>query len=372
MDFIDQVKLLSDQLLKLKDQIQTEEATKTAFVMPFMQALGYNVFNPMEVCPEFTADVPGLKGEKVDYAIFIDGKPAILFECKWCGGALGHPKHGSQLYRYLSCTEAKFGVLTNGILYRFYTDLEKPNTMDSKPFFEFNLLDIQEATVTELKRFSKSAFNPDELKSAASDLMYTKEVKRIMTEQLAMPTPEFVKFFISQVYSGRATQGVIEKFTEITKHSLHQFISERVTDRLKSAIDAENSPMLTVTAEANSQPELETEEKIVTTEEELQGLYIVKAIVGEVVEPQRIQYKDTQSYFGICLDGKPSKTLCRLWFNTKQKYVGLLDEKNKETKRPIADLNDLYSLTSELRAVATRLTSQPAAPVQTAPEQTQA
>src|SRR4028119_1622864 len=125
MDFIDQIKGISQQIQKLKEQILTEEATKNAFVMPFINALGYNVFNPMEVCPEFTADVPGLKGEKVDYAIIMDSNPIILIECKWCGGSLEKPKHSSQLHRYFHATEAKFAVLTNGILYRFYTDIDK-------------------------------------------------------------------------------------------------------------------------------------------------------------------------------------------------------------------------------------------------------
>ena len=120
MDFIDRIKQISEQISKLREQIQTEEATKNAFIMPLLSALGYDVFDPTEVCPEYTADKIGLKGEKVDYAILVDGKPVILFECKWCGHELDHPRHGSQLYRYLSSTDAMFGILTNGIIYRFY------------------------------------------------------------------------------------------------------------------------------------------------------------------------------------------------------------------------------------------------------------
>jgi hypothetical protein len=197
MDFIDQIKGIAQQIQKLREQIQTEEATKNAFVMPFINALGYNVFNPMEVCPEFTADVPGLKGEKVDYAIIMDSNPTILIECKWCGGSLENPRHSSQLHRYFHTTSAKFSILTNGIVYRFYTDTEKPNIMDEKPFFEFNMLDFNESGINELKRFSKSTFNPNELGDVARTLLYTKEIKRLMAEQLVEPSPEFVKFFAS-------------------------------------------------------------------------------------------------------------------------------------------------------------------------------
>ena len=353
MDFIDRIKQISEQISKLREQIQTEEATKNAFIMPLLSALGYDVFDPTEVCPEYTADAIGLKGEKV----LVDGKPVILFECKWCGHELDHPKHGSQLYRYLSSTDAMFGILTNGIIYRFYTDLEKPNAMDSKPFFEFNMQDIQESNVAELKRFSKSVFNSSELKSTASNLMYTKEIKRIMSEQLLEPSPEFVKFFVSQVYSGKIMSGVIDKFTKITKDSINQLISDRITDTLRSVIEREvedrsEHPIKIHTPVADS---VKTEDSIVTTEEELEGFFIVKSLLREVVEPNRIQYKDTQKYFGVCLDGKPTKTLCRLWFNSKQKYIGFLDDSAKETKQPIGDLNDLYKFTPELRASLNRL-----------------
>ena len=72
MDFKDQIKQLSERVAKLKENIGTEEATKTAFIMPFIQALGYDVFDPTEVVPEFTCDLGIKKGEKIDYAIYKD------------------------------------------------------------------------------------------------------------------------------------------------------------------------------------------------------------------------------------------------------------------------------------------------------------
>jgi hypothetical protein len=66
MDFIDQIKALSNQISKRSERLETEEATKNAHVMPFIKALGYDIFNPEEVVPEFTCDVGTKKGEKVD------------------------------------------------------------------------------------------------------------------------------------------------------------------------------------------------------------------------------------------------------------------------------------------------------------------
>src|SRR5215212_7842711 len=205
MDFIDQIRELSARIPKQLPHIQTEEATKNALIMPFIAALGYNVFDPTEVTPELNADVGIKKGEKVDYAILRDSKPIMLFECKHHSADLGKV-HASQLYRYFSVTDARFSLLTNGIIYWFYTDLEAPNKMDGKPFFEFNLLDIREGNVEELKKFSKSAFDLDNILTTASELKYTREIRRIITEQMQEPSDEFVKFITAQVHNGRATQ----------------------------------------------------------------------------------------------------------------------------------------------------------------------
>ncbi|MCM5551362.1 type I restriction endonuclease, partial [Xanthomonas hortorum pv. pelargonii] len=146
MDFIDQLRVLATRISTTRALIQTEEATKNAMVMPLIQILGYNVFDPLEVTPEIVADVGIKKGEKVDYAILRDGKPIILFECKKAGAEL-NINHASQLFRYFHVTAARFGVLTNGLVYRFFTDLEQPNKMDEKPFFEFNILDFKDRDV---------------------------------------------------------------------------------------------------------------------------------------------------------------------------------------------------------------------------------
>ena len=101
-----------------KENIQTEEATKMAFIAPFLNLLGYDVFNPSIVVPEFVADVGSKKGEKVDYAIMDNGKPLILIEAKSVHENLDN--HNNQLVRYFTVTDAKFGILTNGIEYRFF------------------------------------------------------------------------------------------------------------------------------------------------------------------------------------------------------------------------------------------------------------
>ena len=358
MDFIDQITAISQQVPKLRDSVKTEEATKNAFVLPLINALGYNVFDTTEVCPEYIAATPGLKGEKVDYAIIINNEPSILIECKWCGENLQHPKHGSQLYKYFNATSAKFGVLTNGILYQFYTDIDKNNIMDETPFFEFSITNFNESSVNELKRFSKAIFNPDEMVDVAINLLYTREIKRLMAEQLTNPSPDFVKFFAGQVYSGRIGSSVITKFTELVKKSLKEYVNDRITDRLQSAI---NLPDATAEVEDNSTSNGEKntvtpDDEVSVTQEEMDSFYLLKSILREVVDTSRLQYKGTKNYFGVNIDGSAKKTICRLWLNSKNKYIGIFDVNNKVAKQSISDLDDIYGFSEILKDRAKFLT----------------
>jgi len=235
MDFIEKLHTLSVKIQKQKELIQTGEATKKAFIMPFISALGYDVFDPTEVVPEFIADVGIKKGRKVDYAILRDGKVIMLFECKACNDTLIKVMPPN-FTGTSSVTAARIAILTNGIVYRFYTDVEERNKMDSKPFMEFDMLDIRDRLVVELKRFTKQAFNLHEIVTVAGELKYTREIKRILSEQLISPSEDFVRFLAGQVYQGRLTQSMREQFTDIIKRAFPQFINERINDRLRSAM----------------------------------------------------------------------------------------------------------------------------------------
>ena len=352
MDFIDQLHAIAARIPKQCDLIQTEEATKTAFVLPLISALGYNVFDPTEVVPEFTADVGSKKGEKVDYAIFQDGKPIIIFECKWCGADLDK-SHASQLYRYFTVTEARVAVLTNGVIYRMYTDLEEPNKMDAKPFMEFSMLDLHERDVHELKRLSKSSFDVDDMLSAASDLKFKKEIGALFAQQLSEPDEEFVRFFCSRVYSGRLTKQIREQFAPIIVRALQGFIRDAVNERLQSALNqGEDRKGQAELAEdpTEDDPAAELAKKgIVTTEEEIEGFRVVRAIAAAVVDPGRVVMRDTKSYCGILLDDNNRKPICRLRFESTQKYLVLLDEEKNEKRVPIDQIRDIYSHGEQIR-----------------------
>ncbi len=352
MGMSEEIANISSKISEKKDLITTEEATKTALILPFIRlVLGYDHTDPAEVVPEFTADVGIKKGEKVDYAIMRDGKPVILMECKPVKSDLNHVD-ASQLYRYFSVTDVKFGILTNGVIYRFYTDLDEPNKMDKKPFFEIDLTYVTDADEKELKQFTKSDFNLESIIESASELKYKGEMKKIMAEQLKDPSNEFVSFFAKKVYSGRLTQNAIEMFTQLTKSALNQFIKERVDERLKIALS---------TSEDNDQPEkvikiITNKNEIVTTEEEWDGFYIIRSILSEIVDPERVTIRDRQSYCGVLLDDNQKKIVCRMHFNSKQKKIGLFDSQERtlggvriEDKILIENITELYNYSERLK-----------------------
>jgi len=352
MEFADRIRDLAARIPTQLKHISTEEATKNALVMPFITALGYNVFDPMEVTPELSADVGVKKGEKVDYAILQDEKPIMLVECKACSVNLDQV-HASQLYRYFSVTEAHVGILTNGIIYRFFSDLESPNKMDSRPFLEINLLSLDELSLAELKRFTKSGFQVDTIMANAVELKYTREIKRLIGNELNQPSDEFSRFFASKVYSGRMTQSTREQFIEITKKAFQQFISERISDRLKSALEHEEASVST--SEKQDKPEEGGREaSAAPTEDEFHGFYIVQAILTQVIDPTRVTMRDQKTHCSVLLDNTNRKPICRLWFNAAQKYVSLFDAEKNETKVPIEGLADIYKLANQLKDTVAR------------------
>lgn len=348
--------------LKVREQkadIKTEEATKNAFVMPFIsRVLGYDVFNPSEVVPEFVADVGIKRGEKIDYALMLDGKVQILIEVKKVAEPLC-VDHASQLFRYFHTTSARVAILTNGETYEFYTDLDSPNRMDEKPFLVLDLAAIDETLLPEVAKLTKESFDLDSVVSAAGELKYIGQIKRMLAAEFKEPSAEFVRLFAAEVYSGKQfTQRVREEFTPLVAKAANQFISEQVNDRLKAALgDGRGAASVNaagpVPAEAAPEVVIDTapeQDGIVTTDEELEGFRIVRAIACSDVAANRVVGRDSKTYFAVLLDNNNRKPLARLWFNRAQKYLGVFDDKKTETRLPIESPEDIYRHASQIRS----------------------
>lgn len=360
MDFRDRLEALATKVQNQANAIGTEEATKNAFIMPFISSiLGYDVFDPMEVVPEFTADVGTKRGEKIDYAIMRGGEVQILIECKASMGVL-RVEHASQLFRYFATTNSRLAVLTNGVVWQFYTDLDAPNIMDSKPFLVLDLLDIDETLVPEIQKLSKDTFDLDSIINAAGELKYVGAIKRQIAAQFREPSDDWIKFFTARVYDGMITAKVREQFTALVTKASKQFLTEQVNDRLKTALGAGVSvstgddSAAAISSEPIAEQDLDRDTEIETTLEELEGYQIVKAIACSEVKPQRISQRDQKSYFAILLDDNNRKPIARLHFNSKQKYLGILDADKVETRHAIDALDEIYGFADQIREAVKR------------------
>ena len=357
MEFSEKLSALAAKVRQQRDVIQTEEATKNAFVMPFISTiLGYDVFNPLEVVPEFIADVGLKKGEKIDYAIVKDGEVQILIECKKSTEPV-KIEHASQLFRYFAVTNARIAILTNGEVYQFFTDLDAPNRMDDKPFLVLDLSDIDESLIPELQKLSKDVFDLDSIISAAGELKYIGELKRSLAAQFKEPEDEWIKFLTGRVYQGPYTQKVREQFTALVGKASKQFLNDQVNERLKKALGAPGFPQnddaavaALVTSAPVAEADLAEADGLETTLEEIEGYQIVRAIVCSEVKPARIAQRDAKSYFAVLLDDNNRKPIARLHFNRTQKYIGIFDDNKEETRVPISSLEEIYEHTEALRA----------------------
>lgn len=331
----------------LKDDINTEEATKNAFVMPFIQILGYDIFNPTEVVPEFICDIGTKKGEKVDYVIKKDGNPILIIECKhWKEKA---DAHNSQLHRYYHVSKSRFGVLTNGHVYNFYSDLERPNIMDEKPFFTLDLSNLKDSSLKILENFTKNGYNLENILDSAEALKYIKAIKSEFEKELHDPSDDIVRLLVNRFFDKPLTANRLTTFKEYTKKAFSNYINDSINFRLKNALsinesipskEDENIKSIDVNAESA---------KFITTEEEVEGSQIVKAILREIIPAKRIAFRDTQSYFGILLDDNNRKPICRLHFNSSNKYIELFNNgKDNGERKLLSSIDDIYNYKSEL------------------------
>ncbi len=310
MDFVEKITQFSKRVDSIKESLLTEEATKTSIILPFFQILGYDVFNPCEFVPEYTADIGTKKGEKVDYAVMMDNVPLILIEAKPCSSEL-NTKHMGQLMRYFSVTKARFAILTNGILYRFYSDLEEKNKMDTIPFLEFNLLDFKKDDLEELKKFQKDTFNLKSILNSASDLKYLTMVKNEIAEQFRNPSDQLVKVLINKnIYSSAKTQSVLDKFKPMIKKAFDEYINDTISERLSNVISPGSLP--------NPEPKEKTD--TVLSEKEIEMLDYIKNIIDTELD---IKYRKTSRYVYMQLGEVSAKWICRVYIRKEQHLLTL-------------------------------------------------
>ena len=360
MDFKDQLTQLSDKIAKQKDNIVTEEATKTSFIMPMIAALGYDVFNPFEVVPEMDCDLTK-RGDKIDYAIMKDNTPILLIECKHCKQNLD--LHNTQLAKYYAASNARFGVLTNGIEYRFYADLEKQNIMDEKPFLAVNMLDLSDTDIEQMKKFHKSYYNEQDILSTAQELQITIQVKELLNKNFQNPGDEFTRYFVKCINDWKSSAKLIEQYRPIVKKSISAVINDIIADRLNVALKNEDKNDNKPKPDADNQAEYTEDEKlpngvvyqdkekgIVTTQEEIDAYNIVRSILRQYVDVKRIQYNDYKSYFTVNLDGSTWWWICRLYLGKRKKQFCIPKENYASNEWiEIESIDDIFKYADRLK-----------------------
>lgn len=355
MDFADRIRAHAARVGELKSHAASEEATKMSLIVPFLNALGYDSFDPRVVVPEFCADVGTKKGEKVDYAIKRGDEIIMLIEAKKVGDPLDAGK-ATQLHRYFhGIPSAKIAILTDGVVYKFFTDLDQPNIMDDRPFMTFDFDAVEDPLVVELKKLCNDCFDVDIALSAAQELKYLGQIKKIIAREMKKPEDELVKYFAKQVYAKPLFANVLDTFREHVRMAFEHCVNDTINTRLQGAM-LPNAYPIKPSSEAVGPEEAgddtsSKDDRIVTTEEELEGYMIVKAILREVVDVDRVAMRDTISYCGVLLDDNNRKPLCRMHFNSdKVKYFETVDAEKKGTKHKIESLNDIYKFADELKA----------------------
>ena len=340
MEFVEKIEQLKERAISIKDGLLTEEATKNALVMPFLNTLGYDVFNPLEVVPEYVADSRFKKDEKVDYAIMKDNKPIILIECKKVDNdKLDVKKHAGQLFKYFTASRAKFIILTNGIIYKFFSDIEETNVLDKEPFFVFNIADFKPAQIETLSEFCKDNFDIEKAYSNAGDLKYIKQFELVIESEYRSPSDDFVRYLLdkSGIYDGVKTAKVVDKHKKTTIEAFNLFMSKVMKTSLDFSL--------------NKQTDNKEKNQIVTTVEELEGYAIVKSILNGCIDIERVVYRDNASYFNVILDDNIRKTICRLYFNRAKKYIAFVNEKG-ENKIQINSLNEIFKYSDLIKEKA--------------------
>lgn len=333
MDFIDKIRGLQShareqvKLIKM-DNAPKEEDTKIALIQPFINdILGYNTNDLKEVKTEFSIDTKGLR---IDYAIFKDSMPIILIECKSCIAALDK-KDINQLRTYypnIKGAESKFGILTNGIHYQFYTDIKDKNILDEDPFFEFDLFNLKDSAILELTNFIKSA-DIDNARIRADQLKKQKDVQAIIENLFESPSEDFAKFIAKKAQVSFVGDKVVKEYTKLTTDAINEYISERMRIKWEQV--------------SGLVPKKET------TKEELESYFIIKTLLADVADSDHIIAKESEKSLDIFYeDGSSQKIICRLYLNDGTKYLGLFDANGNETKTSIESIDDINRYSDQI------------------------
>lgn len=307
MGFKDDLQRLSAQIAERMGHVVNEEMAKQVLILPFLKVLGFDVYNPLEIRPEYTADFGKKKGEKVDYAIFKDGTPVMFLEAKALSEELGN--HDAQLARYFNSTpQVRFAILTNGVTYKFFSDLNASNIMDQSPFLIIDMTNLTATDTEVLANFKKDSFEAEALVKYAEELVYTSNINAKLKDLFRNPPDDFIRYLVKDFSDTRVTSAVIERFRPIIKKSISLALIDMVSQGLfpqesgsEDPGSGQNPPAdIPQSAEASPPPSDIGGKSVITTEEELESFAMIKKILEKNgKDVSELGGKDTTIYYGI-------------------------------------------------------------------------
>mgnify|MGYP003366224037 FL=1 len=332
--FKNRLKLHSEHVKNVGLHCTTEETTKQALILPFLDILGFSPYDPQKVKAEYGADFPGVKAnERVDYALFCQGIPVMFIEAKAYKEKIDN--HCPQLSRYFNSTpEVTISAITNGVEWRFFTDLKEKNIMDPTPFLKIRMDEVTDADAEQLFRFRHDKFKPEALRTLAEESVYLSAFTKTISSSLREVDQEFVRYVASRSNVERQlNQRFLESITPLVKQAVELSVSAMVVSGL-SGKNSTESPHDEV-HDDNEQEKSDTQAdvvdpdnpNIVTTYNERQLFDKIVSIIGAEND---IQYKDTASYFGVLFQGKTNRWIVRYY-----------DKKSKSSIQLPIELNDI-------------------------------
>lgn len=363
MGFTEDLAALSERVASRLHSCKGEENTKAAFITPFLGVLGYDTTDPTEVIHEYFADFATptkvRQPKKVDYAIAINNNIVMLVEAKAC---TEKPEvHDGQLRYYFNATHtARIGMATNGVEYRFFTDLHRDNMMDNEPFFTFNILDYQAKDVENLKLFHRDNFDALNINHHAEAIIFYRNITSLIGNLLQSPSDEFVRFLVGEMFKAapdckmysKIGKNLIEKCKPIVKRSIQASVLDLVTRSMNqqmAPLEVQiESPIVDTDAFDDEPQETGLKVRANTTQEELEAFRKIQSIVQTSakfkIDPQ---FKDTVSYFGINL-GKSTWWFLRLYLSsTKKSFIARISADEASSLAPGFIVQEVPSVNGE-------------------------
>lgn len=333
MGFAEELAKLSERVRQKRNLVVGEENAKAAFISPFLNILGYDITDPTEVIHEYFADF-GIQNKvrhpkKVDYAIAINNNIVMLVEAKAC---TEKPEiHDGQLRYYFNAIyTARIGMATNGIEYRFFTDLHRDNMMDDEPFFTFDILNYEVKDVENLKLFHRDNFDALNMNHHAEAIIFYRNMTLLIGNLLQSPSDDFIRFLVGEMFKAapdckmynKINKNLIEKCKPIVKKSIQSSVLDLVTRSMNqqmSPLEIESEPP-TINSDDETQ-DTEKKSEINTTQEELEAFSKIQLIVKASNKFKfELHFKDTISYLGINL-GKTTWWFLRLYLSSAKKSL---------------------------------------------------